>query len=98
MLHEHRAYRFGESLQDSVRRFETVAGRSAMIGFAVAVAAEVVLPRGGLFGGFDGALFSSYSTVALLAVCASAIVATLTKQRIGGQIKEVRRANRIACM
>jgi hypothetical protein len=73
---------------DSVQRFETVAGRAAMIGFAVAVAAELVLPRGGLFGGFDGALFSSYSTVALLAVCASSIVATVTKQHIGGQVKE----------
>lgn len=72
-----------------MHRFETVAGRSAMLGFTVAVASELVLPRGGLFGGFDGVLLSSYSTVALLLVCASAVIATVTRQRIGGQIKEV---------
>lgn len=73
---------------DSVHRFETIAGRAAMIGFAVACFAELLLPHGGLFSSFSGTNLELFSSLALLAVAMSAGVATLSKPRIGSQLKE----------
>lgn len=61
------------------------------IGFAVACFAELLLPHGGLFSSFSGSNLELFSSLALLAVAMSAGVATLSKPRIGSQLKEVGR-------
>lgn len=73
---------------DSVHRFETIAGRAAMIGFSVACVAELLLPHGGLFSSVSSANLEQFSQVALAAVAASAGVAALSKPRIGSQLRE----------
>lgn len=75
--------------QDSVHRFETVAGRAAMIGFVSAAAAELILPAGGLFGGWSGEQLSAFSSIALFAVTCSALLAIASKRRSGVRLTEV---------
>lgn len=75
-------------IDDSLHRFETVAGRSAMMGFVSAAAAELVLPAGGLFGGWSGEQLSVFSSVALLAVTCSALLALASKRRSGLRLRE----------
>lgn len=70
------------------QRFEELAGRSAMVGFAVAVAAELAAPQKGLFGSWDSGDVELYGATALLLVTASALLATMSKRRLGLKFKE----------
>ena len=76
--------------QDSVHRFETVAGRAAMMGFVAAALAEFVLPAHGLFGGWSGEQLSAFSTVALVGVTCAALLAMASKKKVGARLTEVR--------
>jgi hypothetical protein len=55
----------------------------------VACVAELLIPHGGLFSSVSSANLEQFSQVALAAVAASAGVATLSKPRIGSQLREV---------
>jgi len=69
-------------LQALTAKFETLAGRSAMIAFAVAATAEALLPHSGLFGNWQEAINFSLLVVALvLGSSLAAVVATNTKFR-----------------
>lgn len=70
------------------QRFEELAGRSAMVGFAVAVAVELAAPQKGLFGSWDSGDVGLYGATALLLVTASALLATMSKRRLGLKFKE----------
>eukprot|EP00208_Stichococcus_sp_RCC1054_P001699 CAMPEP_0206148790 /NCGR_PEP_ID=MMETSP1473-20131121/37435_1 /ASSEMBLY_ACC=CAM_ASM_001109 /TAXON_ID=1461547 /ORGANISM="Stichococcus sp, Strain RCC1054" /LENGTH=145 /DNA_ID=CAMNT_0053546213 /DNA_START=828 /DNA_END=1265 /DNA_ORIENTATION=- len=74
--------------EDSLHRFETVAGRAAMMGFFAAAFAEVLLPSHGLFGGWSGEQLSTLSTVALVAVTTSAALAVASKKKVGARLTE----------
>lgn len=58
------------------------------VGFAVAVVAEIVTPQQGLFGAWQGQDASLFAATALLLVSASAVLATMSKRRLGLQFKE----------
>ena len=58
------------------------------VGFAVAVAAELAAPQKGLFGSWDGGDVSLYGATALLLVTVSALLATMSKRRLGLKFKE----------
>ena len=58
------------------------------VGFAVAVVAEIVTPQQGLFGAWEGQDASLFAATALLLVSASAVLATMSKRRLGLQFKE----------
>lgn len=70
-----------------VQRFETLAGRSAMVGFLIAVAAECLGEKQGLFGAWSPQDIQLYSAAVLLLVSSSAILATMSK-RIGRKFQE----------
>lgn len=70
-----------------VQRFETLAGRSAMVGFLIAVAAECLGEKQGLFGAWSPQDVQLYSAAVLLLVSSSAILATMSK-RIGRKFQE----------
>lgn len=58
------------------------------VGFAVAVAAELAAPQKGLFGSWDSGDVGLYGATALLLVTASALLATMSKRRLGLKFKE----------
>lgn len=62
--------------------------RLLQVGFAVAVAAELAAPQQGLFGAWDSGDFSLYGATALLLVTVSALLATMSKRRLGLRFKE----------
>lgn len=70
------------------QKFEELAGRSAMVGFAVAVSAELAAPQQGLFGAWDSSDISLYAATAILLVTVSALLATMSKRRLGLKFKE----------
>lgn len=71
-------------------RFETVAGRAAMMGFVAAALAEFVLPAHGLFGGWSGEQLSAFSSIALVGVTCAALLAMASKRKVGTRLTEVR--------
>lgn len=73
---------------DSVHRFETVAGRAAMMGFVAAALAEFVLPAHGLFGGWSGEQLSAFSSAALVGVTCAALLAMASKRKVGTRLTE----------
>ena len=71
-------YLFFPSLQALTAAFETFAGRSAMIGFSVAAASELLLPNSGLFGQFGcGVQFSEIGGALVLSAAILAATAPL---------------------
>lgn len=70
------------------QKFEELAGRSAMVGFAVAVLAEILTPQQGLFGAWDRSDISLYGATATLLITVSALLATMSKRRLGLKFKE----------
>ena len=70
-------------MQAITSTFETIAGRSAMIGFAAAAAAEILLPHqaGGLFGAWEQA--QVFGILVLCLCSASAALALKSPMKIG---------------
>lgn len=66
--------------------FEELAGRSAMVGFAVAVCAELALPQSGLFGAWGS---DNYNTLlgASAALIAGAVILALSSKRQLGSLR-----------
>ena len=60
----------------------------SQVGFAVAVVAELVTPQQGLFGAWDSSDISMYAATATILVIVSALLATMSKRRLGLQFKE----------
>ena len=58
------------------------------VGFAIAVLAELVFPQQGLFGSWDSHDISLYAATATLLVTVSALLATMSKRRLGLTFKE----------
>lgn len=58
------------------------------VGFAIAVVAEIVAPQQGLFGSWEGQDASLFAATALILVSASAVLATMSKRKLGLQFKE----------
>ncbi|KAK9811951.1 hypothetical protein WJX73_002451 [Symbiochloris irregularis] len=70
-----------------VQAFETVAGRSAMVGFFVALAAELLTPHNqGLFGGLDNSTTSLFCANAFVLICGSALLASASKRKLGKKL------------
>lgn len=69
-----------------VASFETIAGRSAMVGFAIAFCSELLLPKG-LFGAWKVDYNLIFYT-ALSLVCSAAVLATMSKRRLGKPFRE----------
>lgn len=83
-------------INDDVQHFETIAGRSAMIGFVVACAAELAAPSQGFFGAWTQRDASVFSALALALVCSSALLATLNKRQLGFRLREAVQASMTA--
>ncbi len=60
----------------------------SQVGFAVAVLAELVAPQQGLFGAWDSSDISIYAATATILVTVSALLATMSKRRLGLKFKE----------
>lgn len=60
--------------------FETLAGRSAMVGFAMAATAEALLPHSGLFGNWEEARDFALLVSALVAL--SSVAAAMSTRRM----------------
>ncbi len=66
----------------------TMCGDLLQVGFAVAVLAEILTPQQGLFGTWDSSDISLYGATATLLITVSALLATMSKRRLGLKFKE----------
>ncbi len=66
----------------------TTCGDLLQVGFAVAVLAEILTPQQGLFGAWDSSDISLYGATATLLITVSALLATMSKRRLGLKFKE----------
>lgn len=70
-----------------VRTFETFAGRSAMVGFVVAVFCELVTEQG-LFHAVTLDDMKAMGAFSLTVITLSAVLATMSKRRLGNRLTE----------
>ncbi|CAK0785843.1 hypothetical protein CVIRNUC_009055 [Coccomyxa viridis] len=74
-------------LQAAVQRFETLAGRSAMVGFVIALAAEAAGPVRGIFGAWDQQSLSLFGASALILIACAAVLASMSTRRVGKKLQ-----------
>ncbi|CAL8471327.1 g10869 [Coccomyxa elongata] len=75
------------SINAAVQRFETLAGRSAMVGFVIALLAECAVPVEGLFGSWDGRSLSVFGASSLLLISVAAVLASMSTRRVGQKLQ-----------
>lgn len=75
------------SINAAVQRFETLAGRSAMVGFVIALLAECAVPVEGLFGAWDGPSLSVFGASSLLLISVAAVLASMSTRRVGQKLQ-----------
>ncbi|KAK9919186.1 hypothetical protein WJX75_009978 [Coccomyxa subellipsoidea] len=75
------------SINAAVQRFETLAGRSAMVGFVVALLAELSVPYEGLFGAWDDHSLSVFGASSLLMIAVAAVLASMSTRRMGQKLQ-----------
>ncbi|EIE19665.1 hypothetical protein COCSUDRAFT_67746 [Coccomyxa subellipsoidea C-169] len=75
------------SINAAVQRFETLAGRSAMVGFVIALLAEFSVPPEGLFGAWDNHSLSVFGASSLLMISVAAVLASMSTRRMGQKLQ-----------
>jgi len=70
-------------INNNLAIFEEVAGRSAMVGFAVAVCAEVALPQSGLFGAWGSENYTNLIGASVALIAGAVVLAASSKRQLG---------------